>query len=91
MSELHERLMARVAEFTDDRPLCAGDPPWFCGADDYELAVAATRAVVVLHSPIPCRCTDNAQHTICGGCPGHERADRCRTLRSVAAGLGIEP
>jgi hypothetical protein len=89
VSTLHERLAAKVAEFTDNPPRCAGDRPWYCGGDDYELAVAAVRAVLELHAPVECRCAE-AVHTICAGGEGHTDADRCKTIRAIARALCVD-
>lgn len=90
MSTLHERLAAKVAEFTDDPPRCAGDRPWFCGADDYELAVAAVRAVVELHKPeffggvIAClACSPGMPPQVLIAAP-------CPTITAIAEALGVD-
>lgn len=93
MSTLYERLAAKVAEFTDDPPRCAGDRPWFCGGDDYELAVAAVRAVVELHKPEPTH-PGPLSTLVCHGCEldGYDAEHPpwpCWTITAIAEALGI--
>lgn len=99
MGDLYERLLAKVAAFTDDPPRCTGDRPWFCGADDYELAVAAVRAVLELHKPAPCLrpCSLRHEHVTCRWCKSSWRDALpvppfwpCDTVRAVARALDIE-
>ena len=92
VSTLHERLAAKVAAFTEDPPRCAGDRPWFCGADDYELAVNALRAVVELHAPE----RHSTFGVLCKECSVVEGnfprfyAYPCPTTITVAEALGVQ-
>jgi hypothetical protein len=85
VSDLYERLLARVAAFTEDPPRCAGDRPWFCGGDDYDLAVAATRAVLELHKPLPVL----LENLVCKS-PDHPAEPwPCPTVRAIARALDV--
>lgn len=91
VSDLYALILAKLDEYDTDPPRCAGDPPWFCGAEDYGVAVRALRAVVERHKPVPCRdgnCWVQTGHQLCSTC-GSGMNHPCEELLVIAEKLGI--
>ena len=83
MSDLHAQLLAKT------RPLVGA--PGRLGAMA-KLARAAVRAVVELHTPVPCGwalCRTPLTHRVCAACGSGVNIDDCPTLLAIARELGI--